>query len=108
MNLILLFLSLNTFSSEIGVEACGLYQFKGIPKISGKEMVIIINDQSLSEIRLKIPEEEESKIVPYLDKTSSGEIRISKISDDWSGVISSIKKVNISMPDPLNPKNHSY
>jgi hypothetical protein len=99
---------LKTFSSEIGIHSCGKYQFKGTPKIKGTEIVIAINEQSLSEINLKVSPKDESKIIPYVDKTIVGEVMINKRLNQWTSEISKFIKIDFSFPDPLNPQNNSY
>ncbi len=109
VSLLIFFISPLSFSdSNIGINQCGVYQFKGFSKIQGQEMVLLINEGTQSQIVLKVARSQESKIAPYLDKVSLGELRLNKILNQWQGEILEIKNIDFSLPDPLNPKNHSY
>jgi hypothetical protein len=107
MTLLILFLSLNSFSST-GLDACGKYSFKGSPKIEDKNIVIVINEGTLSEFRLVVPLGEQYKITPYLKLMVEGELKISKLLNIWRGEVVNLNEVKLSVPDPLHPRNHSY
>ena len=105
--LLTIIFTLNTYAS-IGLNSCGEFEFRGVPQIDDKEMIVVINNKSKSEIRILIPLSEQSRITPYLKHTVEGKIKISKIKNLWRGEAIELKDIRLIVPDPLNPSINSF
>ena len=103
-----LFLILDATAADIGLGGCGIYAFKGKPKIIDKEMVLMINEGSRSEMVLKIARSEEMKIAPYLKLMTSGDLHIGKLTGPKTGVIDRLSNLDYATPDPLNTIHNSF
>jgi hypothetical protein len=109
MKFLSLFLMLLTSEVKaIGLESCGTFSFKGMPRISGKEMVLVINEKSMSEVVLTISMAGKDKIAPYINIMTAGELTLSKVTGTRSGIIETFSKLDYSTPDPINTTLHSF
>jgi hypothetical protein len=78
--LILLLIPLNIAISSLNGE-CGRYTFRGRPVLLDDSMIIMINEGTLSEITVKVPNKDILRLAPYIGVDVSGEVAISEFVD---------------------------
>ncbi len=88
--------------------SCGIYEFKGIPRLISQDMQLIVNEKTLSESVLEASLSEQAKLAPYLDKMVQGELTISKMTGPRRGIASELIKLDVGVPTPLHHETHSY
>ncbi|WP_408095362.1 hypothetical protein ACJVC5_09985 [Peredibacter sp. HCB2-198] len=98
-----IFISVNSLAST----DCYLYEVKGVARIKGSDLELVVNEKTMSEMRFGMKISDTAKFGPYLDSTTKGEY-VFKGKPVSKSVIQEIKSLKRSTPDPLNHQNHSY
>ena len=106
--MLLFLLPILAFADSLGLNGCGLYEFKGVPRIQGGKVVLILNEKSLSEIVLRPAIIDEAKLAPYVNLMGQGVLVINKISGPQSADIQEFNKLDYGEPDPLKLTGHTY
>ncbi|MBP9681544.1 MAG: hypothetical protein KBD76_09075 [Bacteriovorax sp.] len=102
--LLLLLPNLGHTGQWTGVNDCGLYQARGIVRLVKHIPVVVINEESLSEIILSIPNKNEFLLAPYLDMPVEAKIKIQKLVYG-NHIKGEIEAIHERIPNPLNPKD---
>jgi hypothetical protein len=58
--------------SVVAAPSCDDYEFQGTLRLQEKAFFLLINEGTLSEIKIHIPKDEELKFLPYHDELVSG------------------------------------
>ena len=87
---------------------CGQYQIWGVVRKTYKQggLVVKINEHSKSEYNLEISKKDRLKFAGFIDRSFTGEGEISKI-DGTKALISNPQKLELRVPDPINPLRDS-
>ena len=62
----------------LALRQCGDYEFQGNLRISEKGFIIAVNENTLSEIIIRVPKTEELKLVPFHNKLVNGKMTMKK------------------------------
>ncbi len=57
---------------------CGDYDFQGTLRIMENGFLVVINENTLSEIKIRVPKSEELKLVPFHNKLVKGKVAMRK------------------------------
>lgn len=105
---ILLLVPSVTYAKPLGIESCGIYDFQGVPLLQKKEMTLVLNQGSLSELKIKIPKKDEPKFAPYLNLVTKGQVEIDRIKDHKMVNAKSFSQLDYGVPHPLRPSEYSF
>lgn len=95
----LFFISSFAFSQE---QSCHLIKIKGLIQTT-KGYQLVLNQGSMSEKTLVIPERLLIKIAPYLKMNVKGDIILADLSPQGGDEVLDIMTLDHDIPDPLNP-----
>ncbi len=102
MKIILLILFLIPIISKAQiVEACGIYNFRGVVRMIDYSPFLIVNEHTLSEYKFSIPISEEPRIAPYIDRAFELTATIEKRMDGTKGAVKNIQDIDYRVSDPL-------
>ncbi len=82
--------------------SCQVFEYQGVVRIKNKEMVLLINESTLSEIRFGLPIQAKSQMAPFLDLTVKGKLTLK------NNKIQSILSADYGRATPLAHKTDSY
>lgn len=105
---ILLLVPTVTYANSLGVESCGIYEFQGVPKIQAKQMILVLNEKTLSELSIPIPKKDEPQFAPFLNLTTKGEVEINQFKDFKTVTAKTFSKLDYAVPNPMKSTEHSY
>lgn len=105
---IFLILPFSSFAESLGLAGCGVYEFKGIPRIQKDKVVLVLNEKSLSEIILRPAIIDEAKLAPYVNLVAHGELVINKVTGPRTGDIKEFSKLDYGESDPLKLTGHTF
>ncbi len=74
----ILLITLLWSASALASRQCGDYEFQGTLRITETGFVIGVNENTLSEIKIRVPKTEELKLVPFHNKLVSGKVLMRK------------------------------
>lgn len=95
---IMIIYSMNVNATQI--TECGDYQIEGFVRKQNSNAVIIINEKTLSEIKLSSPFNWEAKLHAYMNQPIDAKIKIIKKMNAQSGSLHSIQAIDLRIPDP--------
>lgn len=103
--LILYLISLNVYGAT-KISDCGLYDIYGeIKKNTGTSSYdFLVNPGSMSEYVFQLTSIQERQFIPYLGHSIKVRARILSLAPEYHGRLSSVLKINFSVPDPANFK----
>lgn len=84
------------------INTCGEYQVRGVTRLIKKNLVIVVNEKTRSEIIIKIPVINEAYLAPYLDKPMEALVLLTK-KVKGAEVDGKIKEIKPRLPNPINP-----
>jgi hypothetical protein len=86
---------------------CYLYKIKAQVVRTDDQIEVVVNEKTRAEVKLTVPHKLYPPLIPYIDRTISGDFILKYPVERGSEVlgVSNIKK---EVPDPLNHKKHSY
>ena len=111
MRLLLAFVCLfplSSFADSLGLNGCGIYEFKGTPRIQNGKVVLVLNEKSLSEIILRPAIIDEAKLAPYVNLMSQGVLVIQKITGPQSADVKTFTTLNYGESDPLKLTGNTF
>lgn len=96
------------YAKSLGVKSCGIYEFQGVPKIQANQMILIINEKTLSELSISIPKKDEPRFAPFLNLTTKGKLEIHQFKDYKTVNAKAFSDLDYAVPNPLKSTDHSY
>lgn len=106
--MIFLILPSLSFAESLGLSGCGVYEFKGIPRIKNDKVVLVLNEKSMSEIVLKPAIIDEAKLAPFVNLVAQGELVVGKITGPRAGDVKEFTKLDYGESDPLKLTGHTF
>ena len=97
MKLWMLFWALFTFK----LFACGTYDVQGVVRRIDKDLKIVVNEHTKSEVILNSEEILEVRLLPYLNKAMMAKIEIKTTTKGSPNKISNIYSIGYRVPNPL-------
>ncbi len=88
-------------AQAVTMNGCGDYQIEGFVRKEKSSAIIVINEKSVSEVKIKAAVNWQSKLFAYADQPIKAQIKITKKMDGTRAVLSSIKEIELRTPDPL-------
>jgi hypothetical protein len=97
-----LMFSLILISFSVSAEkSCALYELSGHVVLEKSGMILLIAKKTMSEKKLSVAVEQQSPLMPYVDRYITGTFIVS------GNKILAAKKVTDAIPDPLNQNQQS-
>lgn len=81
---------------------CQVFEYQGVVRIQNKEMVLLIHETTLSEIRFTLPIQTQSQMAPFLDITVKGKLTLK------NNKIQKILSTDYGRATPLEHKTDSF
>ena len=106
--ILLLYIPVSSFGSNLGLNGCGEYEFQGNARIHNGKVKLIVNEKSLSEIILSPTISDEAKLAPYVNLLVKGEVNISKITGPHNAYIRNFISIDYAESDPLKLTKHTF
>lgn len=106
--MIVLILPFSSFAESLGLAGCGVYEFKGIPRLKNDKVVLMLNEKSMSEIVLKPAIIDEAKLAPYVNLVAQGELIINKVTGPRTADVKEFSKIDYGESDPLKLTGHTF
>lgn len=88
--------------------SCGVYEFKGTPRIVGDQLLLVIAENSRSERIFTTDATEQAKLAPFLDREVQGEFQLTGVQSPKEASASEFVALEDSEHDPLNPHYQTY
>lgn len=82
--------------------SCQVFEYQGIVRIQNKEMLLLIHETTLSEIRFILPIQAQSQMAPFLDLTVKGKLTLK------NNKIQKILSTDYGRATPLEHKTDSF
>jgi hypothetical protein len=89
-------------STSLWAEVCSLHEVKGKVQINKDHFVLVLAEETLSEIKLKVPFQIQGKLAPYIDNTIQANIIVNGNELSKLSSLKSVSEVQRAVPDPLN------
>ncbi|WPU65660.1 hypothetical protein [Peredibacter starrii] len=90
-------------------KGCGVYSMHGrLIKNEKDQLVYLVHGGTRSQLDFAVNGDDVATFAAYLDKPTSIEAVIPKPMEGTKGSIKKISKINIRLPDPLNPEHDSF
>lgn len=89
-------------SSSLWAKVCSLHDVEAKVKLNKNHFELVLAEETLSEIKLKVPFQIQSKLAPYIDNTIRTEIIVTGKELSKFSSLRSIAEVKRDTPDPLN------
>lgn len=99
--LIALFLLLMSFETPAQV-SCQVFEYQGIVRLKNEEMVLLINETTLSELSFTLPIHTKSQMAPFLNLTVKGKLTLQ------NNKIQKILSADYGRATPLEHKTDSF
>jgi hypothetical protein len=93
----LLLLSSLLISPNLSAD-CGLYEVRGVGRLTKNGPVVVVNEKTQSEIILNIPITNEAMLAPYIDRPLVASVNIQKQQNV-------IEKISSRLPNPIAPQD---
>lgn len=88
-------------ANAVTMNGCGDYKIEGFVRKEKSRPYIVINEKSVSEIKITAPINWQTKLLAYLDRPVKAQIKIIKKMDGSIAELSSIKDIELRIHDPL-------
>ncbi|MFP5459353.1 MAG: hypothetical protein ACLGG7_11520 [Bacteriovoracia bacterium] len=88
--------------------SCGVYEFKGTPRIVGGQLLLLIAESARSEKVFTTDASEQAKLAPFLDREVQGEFQLLAVQGPKEAIASEFVSLEDSAHDPLNPHHQTY
>jgi len=85
-----------------GFAGCGLYQVRGVGRLMNNSLVIVVNENTRSQIVFHLPILNEPRLAPYLDRPLVAELQLDQPMQGAQGT-GTVMQVADRLPNPLNP-----
>lgn len=86
-----------------GFKGCGQYEANGVVRILKHTPTMVLNEGTMSEIKLTVPVKSEPKLSPYIDLPFAAVVKISSMNGSLGKA--DIEKIDSRLPHPLNPRD---
>lgn len=94
--------------SAVAHASCGVYEFKGTPRIVGEELLLVVAESSRSERVFTTDASEQAKLAPFLDREVQGEFELTAVRSPKAATAAAFMALDDGAYDPLNPHTQTY
>lgn len=105
MKYLLLAFFISTTLNANELSECGEYKIKGVIRPLKDGITIVVNEKTMSELKIKTTIIESSQLAAFNNKPVTVTALLDKKFDGTKGFASKIIKTEFRLPDPMNPKD---